>query len=66
VNNPDGEKLSKQTGAIAFDRGDNDFIRSTETGCNLSRTDITVRHTNIRTILASSHRCMGSTISGDL
>ena len=26
VNNPDGEKLSKQTGAIAFDRGDNDLL----------------------------------------
>ena len=27
VNNPDGEKLSKQTGAVAFDRGDNDLLR---------------------------------------
>jgi len=26
VNNPDGEKLSKQTGALAFDRGDNDLL----------------------------------------
>lgn len=27
VNNPDGEKLSKQTGAAAFDRGDNDLLQ---------------------------------------
>ncbi|MFZ4528758.1 MAG: tRNA glutamyl-Q(34) synthetase GluQRS [Undibacterium curvum] len=27
VNNADGEKLSKQTGALAFDRGDNDLLQ---------------------------------------
>ncbi|MDE2429873.1 MAG: tRNA glutamyl-Q(34) synthetase GluQRS [Burkholderiales bacterium] len=27
VTNADGEKLSKQTGALAFDRGDNDLLR---------------------------------------
>lgn len=27
VTNADGEKLSKQTGALAFDRGDNDVLR---------------------------------------